>query len=100
MLKEFTEFLKEYRVVSLAVAFQQRYQLPVTGIADMATLKKLEKFSGVEVANDKASAYDVVLRRDLAEGMNGDDVLMLQKFLINAETYPEALVTGYFGGVH
>ena len=35
--------------------------------------------------------------RDLKRGMSGDDVSALQQFLIEVESYPEALVTGYFG---
>lgn len=38
-----------------------------------------------------------IFARDLTIGMRGDDVMDLQKFLIEQEHYPEALATGYFG---
>ncbi len=37
------------------------------------------------------------LTRNLKIGMRGDDVKILQQFLITEGVYPEALVTGYFG---
>lgn len=77
--------------------FQKRYKLPITGAADTATLKKLEQLSSIEVAKDKAAPYEAVLARDLIVGQKGSDVSVLQQFLINAEVYPEALITGYFG---
>ena len=79
--------------------FQKRYQLPVSGIADSATLKKLEQLSSVEITKDKAETYDQTLTRNLMIGFKGGDVSMLQQFLISAEVYPEALVTGYFGSL-
>ncbi len=77
--------------------FQKRHKLSATGVANMATLKKLEQLSGVEVAQDKAAIYDKALARNLAVGHTGGDVSVLQQFLVNAEVYPEALVTGRFG---
>lgn len=79
--------------------FQKRYQLPVTGVAGNATLKKLEQLSSIEIIKDKADAYDQKLTRELATGLKGEDVSVLQQFLVNAEVYPEALVTGYFGSL-
>lgn len=79
--------------------FQKRYQLPVTGVAGTATLKKLEQLSSVEISKDKADAYDQKLTRELTTGLKGEDVSVLQQFLVNAEVYPEALVTGYFGSL-
>lgn len=77
--------------------FQKRYKLPTTGMADTATLKKLEQLSSIEVVKDKAEVYDKALTKNLTLGHTGGDVSVLQQFLINAEAYPEALVTGYFG---
>ena len=77
--------------------FQQKYGIPATGIADMATLKKLEQLSYIEVTSDKAMVYDKALTRDLTIGSEGKDVTILQQFLINANVYPEARLTGYFG---
>ncbi len=77
--------------------FQKRYGLSVTGAADMATLTKLEKLSGIEVASDWASKFESAFSRDLAAGLAGEDVSALQQFLVDAGAYPEALVTGYFG---
>jgi len=77
--------------------FQKRYNLPKTGVADQETLKKLEKLASIEVVNDKAAFHDKALARDLTFGHQGGDVSVLQQFLVNAEVYPEALVTGYFG---
>ena len=79
--------------------FQKRRKLPVTGAADTATLKKLEKLSSIEVTKDRASVFDAALHRDLTSGMSGGDVSIMQQFLINIGSYPEALVTGYFGGL-
>ncbi len=79
--------------------FQKRYKLPATGTADTSTLKKLEQFSSIEITKDKADVYDKTLTRDLAAGRAGVDVSVLQQFLVNAEVYPEALVTGYFGSL-
>lgn len=78
-------------------AFQKRYKFPVTGIADAATLKKLEKLSSIEIIRDKATPYDNALARDLTLGASGEDVSVLQQFLIRVGVYPEALITGYFG---
>ena len=40
-----------------------------------------------------------VFTRNLKVGMSGEDVRSLQKILIAAGVYPEALVTGYFGAL-
>ena len=77
--------------------FQKRHKLPATGVANTATLKKLEQLSSIEIAKDKAEVYDKALTRSLTVDHKGGDVSVLQQFLINAEVYPEALVTGYFG---
>lgn len=77
--------------------FQKRYKLSATGVADAATLKKLEELSSIEITKDKADIYDKALIRNLAVGRTGGDVSVLQQFLVNAEVYPEALVSGYFG---
>ena len=77
--------------------FQKRHKVNVTGVANMATLRKLEKLSSIEVVNDKAATHDKALSRDLKLGLTGNDVSILQTFLVNAGVYPEALVTGYFG---
>ena len=78
-------------------AFQRRYKLQVTGIADVTTLKKLEKLSSIEVVKDKVMSLDNSLSIDLGIGSAGQDVSLLQQLLINFGVYPEALVTGYFG---
>ena len=77
--------------------FQERYKLKVSGVADITTLRKLENFSSIEVANDRAKIYDAAFSRDLKIGFSGEDVSTLQQFLISQGVYPEALVTGYFG---
>ena len=77
--------------------FQMRYNLLGTGIADARTLKKIESLSSVEKVQDRAEVFDTALSRDLMLGSRGGDVSVLQQFLINAGTYPEALVTGNFG---
>ena len=79
--------------------FQKNYALPATGVADRATLKKIERLSSIEVVQGVATAPDGVSTRDLALGDKGDDVLAPQQFLMEREAYPEALVTGYFGSV-
>ncbi len=78
-------------------SFQDHYKLnvPVVGLADLRTLKELEMVSAVEqvgIAADKVIWLD-----SLRYGSVGEDVVRLQKALINFESYPEALVTGYFG---
>lgn len=80
-------------------AFQKRYELTVTGVADSATLKKLEKLSSVEIVSDRATLFDAALSRDLKVGLSGGDVSILQQFLINTGVYPKALVSGYFGSL-
>lgn len=77
--------------------FQNQYKLTATGVADRVTLKKLEQISSFEIIKDKAVVYEKTLTRDMELGYTGEDVSMLQQFLVNAEVYPEALVTGYFG---
>ena len=79
--------------------FQKRYAIPVTGTADTVTLKRLEQLSSIEVTKDKADTYDKALTRNLTVGYTGSDVSVLQQFLVNADVYPEALVTGYFGSL-
>lgn len=78
-------------------AFQGRYQLAETGIADVQTLKKLEALSNTEIVVDRANIFDVAFSRDLQFGSTGGDVSVLQQFLVNVGVYPDALVTGYFG---
>jgi len=78
-------------------AFQKRHKLPATGVANTTTLKKLEQLSSIEVVKDTATPFDAAFSRDLKLGVSGGDVSVLQQFLINAEAYPGALVTGYFG---
>ena len=79
--------------------FQKRYKLAVTGVANAATLKKLETLSSVELVKDKAAVYEKAFARDLTLGATGGDVAILQQFLVNYGAYPEALVTGYFGSL-
>lgn len=77
--------------------FQKKYKLPVTGVANIATLKNLEKLSSIKITKDKAQKYDEALARDLTIGRTGEDVSILQQLLIDTGAYPQALVTGYFG---
>ena len=77
--------------------FQNHYKLPATGIADIKTLRKLEEFSRFEIVNSITDRYKTVWQRDLAEGLEGEDVTLLQRYLVSSGTYPEALITGYFG---
>ncbi|MBI4993385.1 fibronectin type III domain-containing protein [Candidatus Wolfebacteria bacterium] len=79
--------------------FQKRHNLSATGIADATTLKKLEQLGSIEAVKDKADVYGKALARNLTVGRAGGDVSVLQQFLVNAEVYPEALVTGYFGSL-
>ncbi|MEK7638946.1 MAG: peptidoglycan-binding protein [Patescibacteria group bacterium] len=81
---------------SALVRFQTKYKLPQTGIADRATLDKLQKVSTIEHVTPFKKLHDY-WDRDLVLGMSGQDVSLLQSHLAKLGYYPEGLVTGFFG---
>lgn len=85
------------QLTSLAIArLQAKYKLPASGVADRATLDKLEELSTVEHVTPFVKLHDY-WDRNLVKGMSGEDVSLLQSYLVKLKYYPEALVTGFFG---
>ncbi len=76
--------------------FQQKHNLPQTGITDSATQMKL---NAVSRSLTKLSVPEdaVLFEHDLQYGDQGDEVQGLQEYLIYEGSYKEAFVTGYFG---
>lgn len=85
--------------------FQQYYGLPVTGVVNTATWNVLNRiysetveFLPVGYSGDNAKLYPGYF---LSEGMSGENVRDLQKYLsLIAKNYaniPDVAVTGYFG---
>lgn len=66
---------------------------------DYALTTKAWESSSAGVSSQESGTLHVpkIFTRDLTIGMRGDDVMDLQKFLIEQKQYPEALATGYFG---
>jgi len=76
--------------------FQQKHNLPQTGITDTATQAKLNIVS--RSLTKLSVPEDIVLfENDLKYGDQGNEVWALQEYLIYEGSYKEALVTGYFG---
>ncbi|MBI5405761.1 peptidoglycan-binding protein [Candidatus Kaiserbacteria bacterium] len=76
--------------------FQTAYKLPQTGTADAATRMVLNALSQgwmvTGTPNDIAN-----LLADLKRGDTGAGVASLQKFLAYEGSYPEGIISGYFG---
>jgi len=76
--------------------FQQRHNLPQTGITDVATQAKLSIVSRSSVKLEVPE--DIILfTKDLSRGSQGDDVAALQKFLIYEGSYTAATADGVYG---
>lgn len=76
--------------------FQQKHNLPQTGITDAATQAKLNQ---VSQGLTKLSVPEdfVLFEHDLQYGDQNDEVQSLQEFLIYEGSYKEAIVSGYYG---
>jgi len=76
--------------------FQEKYNLPQTGVTDSATQVKLNEVSRTSVKLQVPQ--DVALfDHDLSRGNQGDDVAALQKFLIYEGSYTSAIADGTYG---
>jgi peptidoglycan hydrolase-like protein with peptidoglycan-binding domain len=78
------------------VLFQTKHNLPQTGVTSAPTQAKLNAVAATQ-ARLAVPVNPIVLAADLSQGMSGAAVSLLQSFLVQADSYPEALVTGYFG---
>ncbi len=78
--------------------FQAKHGLPVTGIVDVATQKKLNTVSQAETRLSIPGDF-VVFSTDMKFGDKGEAVKDLQEFLVYEGSYLESLVTGYFGSL-
>ena len=86
------------------MAFQDKYKLPVTGIVNAATWKAIREAYRQTVRNVPSEYYTVLNEfypgRFLSEGMTGDDIINLQKFLYiickNTGSIPGVVVNGVF----
>lgn len=78
--------------------FQAAYGLAQTGIADEKTRSTLDAFSSGWVSLSAPSAIGFVAA-DLSRGATGEAVAHLQEFLAHQGSYPEALITGYYGSL-
>ena len=76
--------------------FQDLHNLPQTGVTDGATRAKLNALSASHATTGAPEAV-ALLERDLSRGASGEEVEYLQQFLAYEGSYPEALVTGYYG---
>ena len=76
--------------------FQQKHDLPQTGVTDAATQVKLNEVSRSLVKLSVPEDF-VLFEHDLQYGTQGDEVQSLQEFLIYEGSYKEALVSGYYG---
>lgn len=88
----------------VVMAFQSKYGLPATGIVNAATWKALRE-AYQQTIKDIPSTYYTVLNefypgRFLSEGMSGDDIINLQRFLYiickNTGSIPGVVVNGTF----
>ncbi|OHA04086.1 MAG: hypothetical protein A3J58_02510 [Candidatus Sungbacteria bacterium RIFCSPHIGHO2_02_FULL_52_23] len=79
--------------VAGALVVSRDYTLTTKADASSGTISS----SPAQLGASGTSRVSKVFIRDLAVGMRGDDVIDLQRFLIEQKQYPEALVTGYFG---
>jgi peptidoglycan hydrolase-like protein with peptidoglycan-binding domain len=78
--------------------FQVKHGLPVTGIVDTATQKKLNTVSQAETRLAIPGDF-VVFSTDMKLGDRGEAVKDLQEFLVYEGSYTQALVSGYFGSL-
>lgn len=76
--------------------FQDLHNLPQTGVTDGATRAKLNAISASHTTTGAPEAVTLV-KQDLSRGASGEEVKYLQQFLAYEGSYPEALVTGYYG---
>ncbi len=76
--------------------FQKKHSLPQTGVTDLATRGKLNTISAGHVDMSLPGTI-AILDSDLSHGAQGEIVAHLQAFLVYQGSYPEALITGYFG---
>lgn len=76
--------------------FQGLHDLPRTGVADSATRAKLNAVSASHVITGAPESIALV-SQDLSRGASGEEVQYLQQFLAYEGSYPEALITGYYG---
>lgn len=76
--------------------FQQKHNLPRTGVTDAATQSKLNQ---VSQGLTKLSVPEdfVLFEHDLEYGSQNEEVQSLQEFLIYEGSYAEAVVSGYYG---
>ncbi len=88
----------------VVMAFQSKYGLPATGVVNAATWKALRE-AYQQTIKDIPSTYYTVLNefypgRFLSEGMTGDDIINLQRFLYiickNTGSIPGVVVNGTF----
>ena len=95
----FTEDTKQ-----VVTAFQSKYKLPATGIVNAATWKTLREVYQQTIRNVPSEYYTVLNEfypgRFLSEGMRGDDIINLQRFLYiickNTGEIPGVVVNGIF----
>ncbi|MEK7187277.1 MAG: peptidoglycan-binding protein [Patescibacteria group bacterium] len=78
---------------SALIRFQEIHKLRVTGVVDGPTRTKLESYSALRYLSENDPAFS----RDLSLGVQGDDVAVLQRWLVKEGYYPEAIFSGYFG---
>jgi peptidoglycan hydrolase-like protein with peptidoglycan-binding domain len=76
--------------------FQKKHNLPQTAVTDVATREKLNAISAGHVDMSLPGTI-AILDSDLTRGAQGEIVAHLQAFLVYEGSYPEALITGYFG---
>lgn len=76
--------------------FQAKHGLPVTGVVDTATQKKLNTVSKSGTKLSVPGDF-VLFSTDLKFGDRGEAVKDLQEFLVYEGSYIEKLISGYFG---
>ena len=90
--------------VKMVLAFQEKYNLPVTGVVDRTTWAKLKDVYNnvIEAIPDEYLEYadEIYGGRILTRGTTGEDVRRLQKFILrickNKKNIPGVRVTGEF----
>lgn len=65
--------LYDFKTTEAVERFQSKYSLPVTGVADMATLEKMKEFDLIKPLE--------MPKRELISDMEGDDVIVLKEAL-------------------
>lgn len=96
---EFNEDTKQ-----VVMAFQNKYGLPATGIVNAPTWAALRSAYSQTIRNVPSEYYTVLNEfypgRFLSEGMTGDDIINLQRFLYiicqNTKSIPGVVVNGVF----